>query len=54
MNLFADMKFSGVDVRDEPIAHLEPSAVTIWKHLEVAHLVISVAHALWNRRAAAR
>lgn len=48
----SDMKFVGVDVRDQPIAHVEPSAVSIWNHLRVAHELIAEAHALWNRRAA--
>ena len=52
MRELADMTFIGVDVRDEPIAQVDPSAVAIWKHLKVAHDIISVAHALWNRRAA--
>ncbi len=53
MNELADMKFIGVDGRDQPIAHVEPSAIAIWNHLKAAHEVISVAHSLWNRRAAA-
>ncbi|WP_100812234.1 hypothetical protein [Microbacterium sp. BR1] len=52
INLLADMQFIGVDVRDQPIAHVEPSAVAIWNHLDVAHKMISQAHELWNRRAA--
>lgn len=48
----ADMQFVGVDVRDQPIAHFEPSAIEIWNHLNVAHQMISVAHQLWNQRAA--
>jgi hypothetical protein len=48
----ADMRFIGIDARNEPVAHVEPSAVAIWNHLNVAHEVIREAHALWNRRAA--
>lgn len=54
MRELADMTFIGVDVRDEPIAQVDPSAVAIWNHLKVAHDIITVAHALWNRRAAAQ
>lgn len=50
----ADMKYIGVDVRDQPVAHIEPSAVSIWNHLKVAHELISEAHQLWNMRAAKR
>lgn len=53
MNQLADLKFVGVDVRDSPVAHAEPSAVSIWKHLEAALAMIACAHALWNARAAA-
>lgn len=48
------MTFIGVDVRDEPVAQVDPSAVAIWNHLKVAHDIITVAHALWNHRAAAQ
>ena len=51
MSQLSDVKFIGVDVRDEPIAHMEPSLVTIWSHLNVAHTIIETAHALWNKRA---
>lgn len=54
MRELADMTFIGVDVRDQPVAQVEPSAVAIWNHLKVAHDIIAVAHALWNRRAAPR
>lgn len=53
MNELADMKLIGVDVRDQPIAYVEPSAIAIWNHLKAAHEVIRVAHSLWNNRAAA-
>lgn len=49
----ADARFIGVDVRNRPIAHFEPSAVAIWNHLNAAHAMIEQAHQLWNRRAAA-
>ncbi|MFF0911850.1 hypothetical protein ACFWZW_14250 [Microbacterium enclense] len=49
----ADARFIGVDVRDRPIAHFEPSAVAIWNHLQAAHSMIEQAHQLWNQRAAA-
>ncbi|MEV4902495.1 hypothetical protein AB0K08_14280 [Citricoccus sp. NPDC055426] len=48
----SDVRFVGVDVRDEPVAHMEPSLVTIWNHLQVAHTIIEAAHMLWNKRAA--
>jgi len=54
MRELADMTFIGVDVRDQPVAQVDPSAVAIWNHLKVAHDIIAVAHALWNRRAAAQ
>jgi hypothetical protein len=53
MRELADMTFIGMDVRDEPVAQVNPSAVAIWNHLKVAHDIIAAAHALWNRRAAA-
>lgn len=53
MQQLADIRFIGVDVRDQPIAHVDPSAVAIWNHLKVAHTLITVAHQLWNERAAA-
>lgn len=53
MSQLADLKFIGVDVRDSPIAHAEPSALSIWKHLEAALTMVRRAHELWNMRAAA-
>jgi len=50
INMLADMKLIGVDHRDEPVAHVEPSAVSVWNHLKVAHELITRAHALWNTR----
>ena len=47
----ADLRFVGVDVRNSPIAHAEPSAASIWKHLEAALQMVNSAHRLWNRRA---
>lgn len=47
----SDMKFIGVDVRNEPVAHMEPSLVAIWNHLKAAHAIIETAHMLWNKRA---
>lgn len=52
MSQLADLKFIGVDVRNAPVAHAEPSAASIWKHLEAALTLISRAHELWNMRAA--
>ncbi|WP_136588176.1 MULTISPECIES: hypothetical protein [Actinomycetes] len=54
MRELADMTFIGVDVRDEPVAQVDPSAVAIWNHLKVAHDIITAAHVLWNHRAAAQ
>lgn len=51
MRRLGDSIFVGVDSRDEPVAHLDPSATTIWKHLEAALKMILAAHELWNRRA---
>ncbi|MGK0721792.1 hypothetical protein [Leucobacter sp. W1478] len=51
MSQLSDITFIGVDVRDEPVAHMEPSLVTIWNHLKVAHTIIETAHVLWNKRA---
>jgi len=50
-NMLGDMKLLGVDHRDEPVAHVEPSTVAVWNHLNVANELITRAHALWNRRA---
>lgn len=50
MYLLADLRFIGVDVRDEPVAHADPSASSIWKHLDVAMRLIGRAHELWNLR----
>jgi len=47
----ADLKFIGIDARDSPIAYAEPSAATIWKHLEAAIHMVNNAHRLWNLRA---
>lgn len=51
MSQLSDVKFIGVDVRDQPVAHMEPSLVTIWNHLKAAHTMIETAHNLWNKRA---
>lgn len=53
INMLADMKFIGVDHRDQPVADVEPSAVSVWNHLSVANELITRAHALWNIRAKA-
>lgn len=50
INMLADMTLLGVDHRDQPVAHVEPSAVSVWNHLSVAHELITRAHALWNSR----
>lgn len=47
----SDMKLIGVDHRNRPVAHVEPSAVSIYRHLKVALQLISKAHQLWNDRA---
>lgn len=52
MSQLADLRFIGVDVRNAPVAHAEPSAASIWKHLEAALTLIGRAHELWNMRAA--
>lgn len=52
MSQLADLKFIGVDFRNTPIAHAEPSAASIWKHLEAALTLVARAHELWNMRAA--
>ncbi|KJC65729.1 hypothetical protein [Agreia bicolorata] len=49
----SDMKLIGVDHRNAPIAHVEPSATSILQHLEAAHALITKAHQLWNERARA-
>ncbi len=51
--LLADLRFIGVDVRDQPVAHAEPSGAAIWKHLEASILLIRHAHRFWNLRSRA-
>lgn len=51
MRALSDMKFIGVDHRDSPVGHVEPSEASIFLHLEVAHQLITKAHDLWNSRA---
>jgi hypothetical protein len=51
INMLSDMKLLGVDERDEPIAHVEPSSVSVYNHLQVALDLIQRAHELWNQRA---
>jgi hypothetical protein len=53
-NMLADMSLLGVDARDRPVAHVEPSAVAVWQHIRIAHELIEQAHQLWNLRARAR
>jgi hypothetical protein len=51
MRLLSDIKLIGVDVRDNLVGHVEPSAANIFLHLKASHDLISKAHELWNRRA---
>ena len=51
MRTLSDTKFIGVDHRNNPVGHVEPSAASIFLHLEVAHQIITKAHQLWNSRA---
>lgn len=51
INMLADMKLVGVDERDAPVAHIDPSAVNVWLHLNVAYELVRAAHKLWNQRA---
>lgn len=53
MRTLSDMKFIGVDHRNNPVGHVEPSEASIFLHLEVAHQLITKAHQLWNDRARA-
>jgi hypothetical protein len=47
----SDVSLLGVDHRNRPVAHLEPSAVSIRAHLKVTVDLINKAHQLWNIRA---
>lgn len=47
----SDISVLGVDHRNRPVAHMEPSAVSIHAHLKVTIHLINRAHQLWNKRA---